>query len=321
MRVAILDDYQQVALASASWPDVEITVFTEHIERTEALVRALEPFDVVVAMRERTPFPADRLAALPHLKLLVTTGMRNASIDLAAARERGITVCGTGDSPGATAELTWGLILALARRIPAEDSRMKAIGRAGGAAMSGGWQRTIGVGLHGKNLGIAGLGRQGRDVAKIGLAFGMNVLAWSQNLDQETARQASAEPVSKAELFSRADVVTVHYKLGERSTGLVGEAELTQMKPTALLINTSRGPIVDTAALVAALRSGKIAGAGLDVYDTEPLPLSHPLRALPNVVLTPHLGYVTEDNYRVFYGEAVEDIAAYAKGEPVRVLN
>jgi phosphoglycerate dehydrogenase-like enzyme len=321
MRVAILDDYQQVALASADWPDDDITVFTEHIARTEALIRALEPFDAIVAMRERTPFSAERLSLLPNLKLLVTTGMGNASIDLAAARERGITVCGTAGGTGATAELTWGLILAVARHIPAEDQRMKAAGQAGGAAMSYGWQRTIGTGLHGKHLGIVGLGTQGRQVAKVGRAFGMKLLAWSQNLDPERAKKAHADAVSKDELFARSDVVTVHYKLGERSTGLVGAADLARMKPTAYLINTSRGPIVDTTALVAALRSGTIAGAGLDVYDTEPLPLSHPLRTLPNVVLTPHLGYVTDETYQVFYGEAAEDIAAFAKGEPIRVLN
>jgi phosphoglycerate dehydrogenase-like enzyme len=321
MRVAILDDYQQVALASANWPDADITVFTEHIERTEALVRALEPFDAIVAMRERTPFSAERLSLLPNLKLLITTGMGNASIDLDAARDRGIVVCGTGGGTGATAELTWGLILALVRHIPAEDQRMKAAGRAGGAAMSNGWQQTIGTGLHGKHLGIVGLGNQGRQVAKIGRAFGMKLLAWSQNLDPEKAEKAHAEPVSKADLFARSDIVTVHYKMGERSTGLVGAADLALMKPTAYLINTSRGPIVDTAALVAALRSGAIAGAGLDVYDTEPLPLSHPLRTLPNVVLTPHLGYVTSETYEVFYGDAAEDIAAFAKGEPIRVLN
>jgi phosphoglycerate dehydrogenase-like enzyme len=326
MRVAILDDYQQVALASADWaqlPDAEITVFTEHIERTEALAGALEPFDVIVAMRERTPFTSERISLLPHLKLLVTTGMANASIDLAAAREHDVTVCGTGGSRGSTAELTWGLILAVVRHIPEEDRRMKAAGGAGGAAIGpgGGWQRTIGTGLHDKHLGIVGLGNQGREVAKVGRAFGMKLLAWSQNLDPARAEKAHAELVSKEELFSRADVVTVHYKHSERSTGLVGEAELALMKPTAYLINTSRGPIVDTAALMTALRAGKIAGAGLDVYDTEPLPLSHPLRRLPNVVLTPHLGYVTEDAYRVFYGDAVEDIAAFAKGEPVRVLD
>jgi phosphoglycerate dehydrogenase-like enzyme len=321
MRVAILDDYQQVALASADWPSADITVFTEHIERTEALVRVLAPFDVIVAMRERTPFSSERISLLPNLKLLVTTGMANASIDLAAARERGITVCGTDGSQGATAELTWGLILALARHIPEEDQRMKACGRPGGGAISSAWQRTVGTGLHGKRLGIVGLGTQGRQVAKVGRAFGMKLLAWSQNLDTERAEKAHADAVTKSDLFTRSDVVTVHYKLSERSTGLVGEAELALMKPTAYLINTSRGPIVDTAALVTALRSGKIAGAGLDVYDSEPLPLSHPLRTLPNVVLTPHLGYVTEDTYRAFYGEAAQDIAAFAKGEPIRVLN
>jgi phosphoglycerate dehydrogenase-like enzyme len=320
MRVAILDDYQQVALASADWPDADYTVFTEHIARTEALVRALEPFDVIVAMRERTAFDEERLSLLPNLKLLVTTGMANASIDLDAARQHKVTVCGTGGAKGATSELTWGLILAVTRHIPAEDSRMKAVGRAGGAAMATGWQRTIGTGLHGKHLGIVGLGTQGRAVAKVGRAFGMKLLAWSQHLDHEEAAKAHCDPVSKEELFSRSDVVTVHYKLGPRSVGLVGAPELARMKPTAYLINTSRGPIVDTPALIAALRSGSIAGAGLDVYDTEPLPLSSPLRTLDNVVLTPHLGYVTDDTYRVFFGDAAEDITAFASGAPVRVL-
>ncbi len=326
MRVAILDDYQQVALASADWSAVreraEITVFTEHISRTDALVRVLESFDVVVAMRERTAFDADRLARLPNLRLLVTTGLGNAAIDLAAAGERGVTVCGTGGSATATAELTWGLILALARHIPEEDERMKRAGRAGGAAMSvgGGWQRTVGTELDGKRLGVVGLGNQGRRVAKIGRAFGMKLVAWSQNLDAERAEKAHAKPVSKEELFSSSDVVTVHYKLGPRSVGLVGAAELALMKPTAFLVNTSRGPIVDSAALLAALRSGSIAGAALDVYDTEPLPLSDPLRTAPNVILTPHLGYVTDESYRVFYAEAAEDIVAFANGAPVRVL-
>jgi phosphoglycerate dehydrogenase-like enzyme len=325
MRVAILDDYQQVALASADWSAVrelaEITVFTDHITRTDALVRVLEPFDVVVAMRERTPFDAERLGWLPNLRLLVTTGMSNAAIDLAAARDRGVTVCGTGGSATATAELTWGLILALARHIPEEDERLKLAGRPGGAAISGGWQRTVGTGLAGKQLGLVGLGNQGRRVAKIGRAFGMKLAAWSQNLDPDQAEKAHAKAVSKEELFSSSDVVTVHYKLGPRSTGLVGAAELALMKPSAFLVNTSRGPIVDSAALVAALRSGSIAGAALDVYDTEPLPLSDPLRTAPNVILTPHLGYVTDDSYRVFYGEAAEDIVAFANGAPVRVLD
>ena len=327
MQVAILDDYQQVALASADWSEVrklgEIHVFAQHIGRTDALVAALEPYDVIVAMRERTPFDAERLGQLPRLKLLVTTGMANAAIDLDAAAARGITVCGTAGSSSSTAELTWGLILALLRHIPEEDRQMKIAGGAGGAALGvgGGWQQTVGIGLHGKRLGVVGLGHQGRRVAEIGRAFGMHVVAWSQNLDSSHAEKVGATAVSKEELFSSADVITLHYKLGERSAGLVGEAELALMKPSAFLINTSRGPLVDSAALLAALRSGGIAGAALDAYDVEPLPLSSPLRTAPNVVLTPHLGYVTEEAYRVFYGEAAEDIVAFAAGTPVRVLS
>ncbi len=326
MRVAILDDYQRVALASADWSAVrslaEIDVFSEHIARTEALVRALEPYDVIVAMRERTSFDALLLGQLPRLRLLVTTGMSNAVIDLAAASSHGITVCGTGGSSTSTAELTWGLILALARHIPEEDQRLKMAGRAGGAALGGGggWQRTVGTGLAGKRLGVVGLGRQGLRVAAIGRAFGMKLAAWSQNLDPDVAKKAHAKAVSKEALFSRSDVVTVHYKLSPRSVGLIGAAELARMKPSAYLVNTSRGPLVDSAALLAALRSGSIAGAALDVFDTEPLPLSDPLRSLPNVVLTPHLGYVTDDAYQVFYGDAAEDIVAFAQGSPVRVL-
>jgi phosphoglycerate dehydrogenase-like enzyme len=327
MRVAILDDYQQVSLASTDWSAVrslaEIDVFAKHIAQTDELVSALEPYDVIVAMRERTNFDAARLSRLPRLRLLVTTGMANASIDLAAASLRGLTVCGTGGSASSTAELTWGLILALARHIPAEDRRMKMAGRAGGAALSvsGSWQQTVGIDLHGKKLGIVGLGGQGRRVAKIGRAFGMKLLAWSQNLEPDVAEKAHAEAVSKEELFSSCDVVTVHYKLGPRSVGLVGAAELALMKPSAYLVNTSRGPIVDSSALLSALRSSSIAGAGLDVFDVEPLPLSDPLRTAPNVVLTPHLGYVTEDAYRIFYGDAAEDIVAFAQGSPVRVLS
>jgi phosphoglycerate dehydrogenase-like enzyme len=321
MRVAILDDYQQVSLASADWSPVrslgQIDVFAQHIARTEALVSALEPYDVVVAMRERTYFDASRLGQLPRLRLLVTTGMGNASIDLEACAARGVTVCGTGGVGSATAELTWGLILALLRHIPEED------GRAGGAALGigGSWQQTVGVGLEGKRLGLVGLGHQGRRVARIGRAFGMQVVAWSQNLDPAVAAEEQVEAVSKEALFSSSDVVSVHYKLSSRSEGLVGAAELALMKPSAYLVNTSRGPLVDSAALVAALRSGTIAGAALDVYDVEPLPLSDPLRSAPNVVLTPHLGYVTEETYRVFYGDAAEDIVAFANGAPVRVLS
>jgi phosphoglycerate dehydrogenase-like enzyme len=327
MRVAILDDYQQVALVSADWSAVhsiaEIDVFNEHIARTEALVRVLEPYDVIVAMRERTFFDADRLGRLPRLKLLVTTGMSNPSIDMDAAAALGVTVCGTGGVGSATVELTWGLILALARHIPEEDQRLKLAAQAGGAALGpgGGWQQTIGTGLAGKRLGIVGLGRQGQQVAKIGRAFGMKLAAWSQNLDPDVAKKAHAKALSKEELFATADVVTVHYKLSPRSVGLVGAAELALMKPTAYLVNTSRGPLVDSAALLGALRSGSIAGAGLDVYDTEPLPLSDPLRSAPHVVLTPHLGYVSDDTYEVFYGDAAQDIAAFAQGEPVRVLS
>jgi phosphoglycerate dehydrogenase-like enzyme len=327
MRVAILDDYQQVSLASADWSAVrslgQIDVFDRHLAGTEALVSALEPYDVVVAMRERTYFDASRLGQLPRLRLLVTTGMGNAAIDVDACAARGVTVCGTGGIGSATVELTWGLILALVRHIPAEDRQLKLAGRAGGAALGvgGSWQQTVGVGLEGKRLGVVGFGRLGRQVARIGRAFGMQVVAWSQNLDPGVAAEEQAEAVSKEVLFSSSDVVTVHYKLSPRSTGLVGAAELALMKPSAFLINTSRGPLVDSAALLAALRSGAIAGAALDVYDVEPLPLSDPLRSAPNVVLTPHLGYVTEETYRVFYGDAAEDIVAFANGAPVRVLS
>jgi phosphoglycerate dehydrogenase-like enzyme len=327
MRVAILDDYQQVSLASADWSAVrslgQIDVFAQHIERTEALVSALEPYDVVVAMRERTTFDAERLGQLPRLKLLVTTGMGNAAIDLAACAARGVTVCGTGGIGSATVELTWGLILALLRHIPEEDRQLKLAGRAGGAALGAGgsWQQTVGTGLEGKRLGVVGFGRLGRQVGRIGQAFGMQVVAWSQHLDAAVAAEEQVEAVSKEALFSSSDVVTVHYKLSSRSSGVVGAAELALMKPSAYLVNTSRGPLVDSAALVAALRSGAIAGAALDVYDIEPLPLSDPLRSVPNVVLTPHLGYVTEETYRVFYGDAAEDIVAFANGAPVRVLS
>lgn len=327
MRVAILDDYQQVSLASADWSAVrslaQIDVFAQHIARTEALVSALEPYDVIVAMRERTYFDASRLSQLPRLRLLVTTGMSNASIDLPAASARGVTVCGTGGVGSSTAELTWGLILALLRHIPEEDRRMKMAGRAGGAALGvgGGWQQTVGIGLHGKRLGVVGLGKQGRRVAEMGRAFGMHVVAWSQNLDPGKAAEAGAEAVGKEELFSASDVVTLHYKLSPRSEGLVGAAELALMKPSAYLVNTSRGPLVDSGALLAALRSGSIAGAALDAYDVEPLPLWDPLRSAPNVVLTPHLGYVTQESYQVFYGDAAEDIVAFANGSPVRVLS
>jgi phosphoglycerate dehydrogenase-like enzyme len=315
MRIAILDDYQDVALSSADWSKLgasEVTPFHSHISDTSDLVAALRPYDVVVAMRERTYFDVTRLSSLPTLRLLVTTGAANASIDIGFARSRGVTVCGTRGTPGATTELTWGLILSLVRHIPEEDRRMRA----------GGWQETIGFGLRDRVLGVVGFGRLGRPVAAIGLAFGMRVQAWSLNLSVSDVPSdlPGVSVVSREELFSTSDVVTIHYKLGPRSVGLVGAAELGMMKPSAYLINTSRGPIVDSAALLDALRSGSIAGAALDVYDTEPLPASSPLRSAPRTVLTPHLGYVTDDGYRVFYEDAVEDISAFYDGSPVRVL-
>jgi phosphoglycerate dehydrogenase-like enzyme len=313
MRIAVLDDYQHIALASADWAALgadEVTPFHAHIADTADLAVELRRFDVVVAMRERTPFDSERLRLLPHLKLLVTTGMANASIDLAATRAAGVTVCGTRGSAGATVELTWALILSLVRHVPAEDTRIRA----------GGWQHTLGLGLRGRTLGVVGLGHLGRQVAAIGLAFGMEVVAWSQQLPAAAAATAGVTPVTKDELFGSSDVVTIHYKLSPRSAGLVGAHEISLMKPTAYLVNTSRGPIVDTDALLIALRTGAIAGAALDVYDEEPLPGGHPLRNAPRTVLTPHIGYVTDDGYRVFYGEAVEDIAAFAAGHPVRVL-
>ena len=313
-RVAILDDYQSVARRMADWNGLpagtEVVVFADHLKDTGAVAARLADFDAVVAMRERTPFGRGLLERLPRLKLLVTTGMRNASIDVGAAVERGIVVCGTSGLPYPTAELTWGLILALARRIPMEDR----------ATREGRWQVSCGLGLNGKTLGVVGLGGLGSRVAKIGRAFEMEVVAWSQNLTAARAAEVGATLVTKDELLARSDVVSIHLVLGDRSRGLFGAGDLARMKKTAYLINTSRGPIVDEAAMVAALRQGTIAGAGLDVYDDEPLPLDHPLRGLPNTVITPHLGYVTEEGYRIFYGQALEDVKAWLAGQPVRVL-
>jgi phosphoglycerate dehydrogenase-like enzyme len=313
-KVAVLDDYQHVAQRHADWSglrDAAVTTFGDHIGDAAALVQHLKPFDVVCMMRERTPITRDIIGQLPNLKLIVTTGMRNASLDVAAATERGIVVCGTGGTTHATPELTWGLILALMRRIPWEDRGMKA----------GGWQTTVGRGLQGRTLGLLGLGRLGGHVATVGKAFGMKLIAWSPNLTQERAAKFDVTLVAKEELFSRADVVTVHLVLGERSRGVVGARELGQMQKHAYLVNTSRGPIVQEQALLAALQARQIAGAGLDVYDNEPLPKDHPLRKLDNVVLTPHLGYVTDDTYDVFYRETVEDIAAWQAGKPIRVIS
>jgi len=313
-RCAILDDYQNVALAMADWsvlgPEVEIAVFNRHIEDRGALVEALRDFDIIVAMRERTPFDAALLAALPRLRLLVTTGMRNASIDVAAAEKNGVIVCGTEGVAGSTAELAWALILALVRNIPAEVEDFRR-----GAA----WQSRLSGDLAGRHLGIVGLGRLGARVARVGVAFGMEVAAWSRSLTDE---RASAEGATRAPtldaLLSTSDIVSVHVPLTPASRGLIGARELARMKPTAFLVNTSRGPIVEESALIEALSAGRLAGAALDVFDREPLPADHPLRRAERLIATPHIGYVTEATYRVFYGDAVADIVAWLKGKPVR---
>ncbi|MFI6762328.1 D-2-hydroxyacid dehydrogenase family protein [Micromonospora sp. NPDC050417] len=314
VQVVVLDDYQNAAREFGGWErlgeQVELTVFTDHIDDAEVLVQRLADAEVVVAMRERTAFPEAVLDRLPRLRLLVTTGMANVAIDLAAAKRRGVTVTGTRGVPTGTAELTWALILALVRQVPAESQRVR----------TGGWQSTIGGDLAGHTLGVVGLGRLGAQVATVGRAFGMQVVAWSQHLRPEHAAELGVRAVSKEELFSGSDIVTIHLQLGDRTRGLIGAAELRSMRPDAYLVNTARGPIIDEAALLTALREGWIAGAALDVFDVEPLPADHPLRTAPNTVLTPHLGYVTRETYRVFYGDAVEDIDAFLAGRPVRVL-
>jgi len=313
-HLAILDDYQGVALELADWaslgPEVSVISIREVLPNIEAAARRLSNFEILVAMRERTPFPKALIERLPKLKLLVTTGMRNASIDAKTALDRGIAVCGTEMLSHPTAELTWGLLLSLARGIPREARNMS----------EGRWQTTVGVGLRGKTLGLLGLGRLGGEVAKIGKAFGMELIAWSGNLTAERAAAAGAEFVAKNELFRRADFVTIHLVLSERTKGLVGASELSAMKPTAFLVNTSRGPIVDTPALIAALELKRIAGAAIDVYDTEPLPADHPLRRLENALLTPHIGYVIAENYRLAYGQAVENVRGFLAGKPLRML-
>ena len=313
VKIAILDDYQRVARGLADWGRLpagsELTVFDRPLAEEERGV-ALQPFEVLVIMRERTPFPAALLERLPHLRLLVTTGGRNAAIDLEACRARGITVSGTGNVGAPTAELAWGLILALVKRIPAEERALRA----------GAWQTGLTEGLAGKRLGVVGLGKLGTQVARVGQAFGMEVVAWSQNLTAERAAEVGVRRVEKQELFATSDVVSLHLVLGERTRGVVGAAELNAMKPTAWFVNTSRAGLVDEPALLAVLREQRIAGAGLDVFPIEPLPAHHPLLTLPNVVLTPHLGYVTRENYAVFYRDALEDILAWKAGAPVRVL-
>jgi phosphoglycerate dehydrogenase-like enzyme len=305
VRVAILDDYQNVALATADWSPVsaraDITVFTDHVADVDALVERLAPFDVLMVMRERTPLPRSVIERLPRLRMIASTGPQNASIDMAAAAESGVHVAHTGGTVAATVELTWALILGAARHLVTERQ----------AVADGRWQTTVGRELDRRVLGVLGLGRIGARVARIGAAFGMDVVAWSTNLTADAAQEAGARYLPREEFFAAADVLSIHLKLGERTRGLVGAAELSTMKSTALLVNTSRGPIVDEAALVEALRSGSIAGAALDVFDTEPLPADHPLRTSTNVLATPHIGYVADRPYRIFFRDAVNAIAEW----------
>ena len=313
-NIAILDDYQNVALKLADWSCLEsrarITVFNDHISDSGVLIERLKPFDVVCVMRERTPLTRSIIERLPNLKMIASNGRRNASIDIATAKERGIIVTATGYSSTATVELTWALIFALVRNLPAEYASVR----------SGGWQLSVGDDLHGKTLGIVGLGNIGSRVAKVAHALGMSVIAWSQNLTPEKAEENGARLVTKETLFREADVVTVHLVLSQRTAGIVGASELEMMKPSAYLINASRGPLVAESLLIAALRARKVAGAGLDVYDIEPLPFDHPFRSLENVITTPHIGFVSKGTYKTFYGDTVENILAWMKGQPIRVM-
>jgi phosphoglycerate dehydrogenase-like enzyme len=315
IRIAILDDYQNTARDCADWNaipgDPEIVAFDQHLAGEDAVAEALADFDILVAMRERTPFPASLFPRLPKLRLLVTTGMRNLAIDMEAARASGVPVCGTALLPYAAFEHAWALILGLAKRIPSADRLMR----------DGGWQAGVSDGLHGKTLGVLGLGKLGAKVARVAHAFDMRVIAWSQNLTHQRAAECGATRVEKDALFRESDILTIHMVLSDRTRALVGKRELALMKPTAMLVNTSRGPIVEEAALVEALGAGTIAGAGLDVFDHEPLPVDHPLRSIPNTVLTGHTGYVMQENYALGYTQAVEDIQAWLAGDPIRVLN
>ncbi len=310
-KIAIMDDYQGVALEYADWSGLDVTVIRDHVADEARLIERLRPFDVICPMRERTRISRNVIENLPNLKLIATTGMRNAGIDVTAAQDRGVMVTGTSGSSTPTPELALGLMLALARSIPLEGRNMRA----------GQWQTTIGRSLSGSTLGLLGLGRLGQQVATYARAFNMNLIAWSQNLTAEAAEAHGAKLVDKARLFAESDFISIHLVLSERSRNTVSAADLAAMKPTAYLINTSRGPIVDEDALLQALREQRIAGAGLDVYGTEPLPADHPIRTLDNVVLTPHLGYVTEDTYRIFYPQTVECIRAWQAGKPVRVIS
>lgn len=315
-KAAILDDYQNVALSLADWGrlkgKVEITVFNDHLDDESAVAKRLAPFDILILNRERTPFAKSLIDKLPNLKLLLTSGMVNRSIDVAAANAKGVPVCGSRSSSSSTPELTWGLILACARQIPREDRNVR----------EGKWQETVGIGLMGRTLGVCGLGNLGTPVAKIGLAFGMKVTAWSSNMTQDRADKqlAGVIAVTKDELMSGSDFITIHMPHSPKSEKLIGAGDIAKMKKTAYLINTSRGPIVDEEALYAAVRAGKIAGCGLDVYSVEPLPKNAPVRSLPNSVLTPHLGFVEVDAYRRHFSEAIANVEAWMAGKPERVL-
>lgn len=314
MRLAILDDWENAALKLASWeqldPKIKIDVFQDHLVKEDALVDRLLPYDILVIMRERTPFPASLINRLFNLKLLVTSGQVNRSIDLASCKKNGIVVCGTGSSKNAPAEIAWGLILSLMRRIPQADRAIR----------QGRWGDGIGTGLYNKILGILGLGKLGTQVARVGLAFGMQVIAWSQNLTQEKAAAAGVVSVEKDILFSTSDVISIHLVLSDRTRGLIGAHEIELMKPSAYIVNTSRGPIIQEELLIEALEKESIAGAGLDVFDEEPISPDHPYVNLPNTVLTPHAGYVTKESFTTYYTQAKEDVAAWLKGLPMRIL-
>ncbi|MER5489172.1 D-2-hydroxyacid dehydrogenase family protein [Streptomyces sp. NPDC002812] len=315
LRCAVLDDYQNAATTVADWSPlsdrVEVVSYRDHFTDEDQLAAALADADIVVTLRERVAFPASLIERLPRLKLLIASGMRNSVIDYAAARKAGVTVCGTESSSTPPVELTWALLLGLARGIVPENNAL----RSGGP-----WQSTVGADLHGRRLGLLGLGKIGSRVARVGQAFGMEVMAWSQNLTQERADEAGVSlAASKEDLLATADFVSVHLVLSDRTRGLIGAEQLALMKPTAYLVNTSRAAIVDQDALLTALHEGRIAGAAVDVFDTEPLPADHPLRTAPRLLATPHLGYVSRANYERYYGQAIEAIEAYLNGEPIRV--
>jgi D-3-phosphoglycerate dehydrogenase len=315
LRCAILDDYMNLTSRMADWSKVsdrvDLRVFIEPFASTEAAAASLQDFEIICAMRERTPFPRELFAALPNLKLLITSGMRNAAIDMEAAKDHQVVLCGTQFGRDPTAPLTMGLILELTRNIGRESARMHAGERL---------QKFIGMEIEGKTLGVVGLGKLGAKVSGLAKAFGMNVIAWSPNLTPERCKEVGVSYATKEELFANADIVTIHVVLSQRSRGLVGADDLARMKPTSYLINTARGPIVDEAALLEMLKARKIAGAGIDVFSVEPLPVDHPFRKLDNLVLTPHLGYTTEEGFRSHYGQMVEGIDAWFKGEPLRRL-